>query len=490
MLDSALRTRRTAAPEPDTRPALARPRSRWVNPRIVAATARRVLTQLRGDHRTVAMLVVVPSVLLALIHEMLDDKRAFDRTGLQLLGIFPFTLMFLITSVAMLRERTSGTLERLLTTPMSKLDLLLGYGIAFAGAAAVQATATSFTAYVLLDLYTPGSPVMVILVAITGAVLGMAIGLLVSAFATSEFQAVQFMPAIVMPQILLGGLFQPREQMADWLEHISDGLPLTFVIEALEEVGKTSLLTSELVGYTCGVIGSAIVALALGAATLRRRAGEMPKAAVAALRAVPFVLLALSVTLTVAYFVDAGRYVRTDDARIDGDRIAVTATASGRLVGWSAAKGAHLRKDQPIGRIEQTGGFAAPQRVLRAPADGTVAQEKVVDGAYVTAGTELAVAYDLSEIYVTARVDETDIADVKPGGAVDIYVDGYPGLTFVGYVREVQGGTSDVFSSRPIDNISASFEKETQVIPVKISIIGGRDLTLVPGMNVEVRVHR
>jgi ABC-2 type transport system permease protein len=184
-----------------------------VSPQITAATARRVLAQLRGEGRTVALLLIVPSVLLVLTNQMFDSKLVFDRVALQLLGIFPFTMMFLITSVAMLRERTSGTLERLLTTPMSKLDLLLGYGIAFALAAAAQATVTCTTAYWLLGLDTPGSPWLVVGIAIASAVLGMALGLLSSAFATSEFQAVQFMPAMVMPQILLSGLFVPRAQM-------------------------------------------------------------------------------------------------------------------------------------------------------------------------------------------------------------------------------------------------------------------------------------
>ena len=144
---------------------------------------------------------------------MIDSRPTFDRLALSLLGVFPFTTMFLVTSVAMLRERTSGTLERLLTTPMAKLDLLLGYGVAFAVARPLaQAGVTCPVAYGLLGLYTPGSPAVVIGVAVLGAVMGMAVGLLASAFATSEFQAVQFMPAIVMPQILLGGLFVPRRR--------------------------------------------------------------------------------------------------------------------------------------------------------------------------------------------------------------------------------------------------------------------------------------
>jgi ABC transporter DrrB family efflux protein len=254
-------------------------RGRIVSGRIVAATAHRVLLQLRGDRRTVALLLVVPSLLLVLTHQMFDSQPEFDRVALSLLGIFPFTTMFLVTSVSMLRERTSGTLERLLTTPMAKLDLLLGYGIAFAVAATAQAAVTCGTAYGLLGLYTPGSPWIVVTTAILGAVLGMALGLLSSAFATTEFQAVQFMPAIVMPQILLGGLFVAREQMADWLQRISDVLPLTYSIDALHEVGRTSLLTDTLLRDLGVVAGTAFGALVLGAFTLRRRSGTLRSAA-------------------------------------------------------------------------------------------------------------------------------------------------------------------------------------------------------------------
>jgi ABC transporter DrrB family efflux protein len=466
------------------------PAMRLVTPRIVAATARRVLAQLHGDRRTVGMLIVVPSLLLVLIHEMLDSKRAFDTTGLYLLGIFPFTMMFLVTSVAMLRERTSGTLERLLTTPMSKLDLLLGYGLAFATAATAQALVTSAVAYLVLGLYTPGAAVAVIVIAIASAVLGMALGLLGSAFATSEFQAVQFMPAVVMPQVLLGGLFVPREQMATWLEKVSDALPLTYVLEALKEVSETGLMTAALLGNTAVVVGAAMVALALAASTLRRRAGELSRPAQLAVRAVPFVALALSVTLTVGYLIDAHRYVRTDNAQIDADRIPIVAPVDGTLSQWRATLGTELRRNEAIGRIQLGHGQVQAERVLRAPADGTVVLEKVVEGAYVTAGSELAVGYDLTEVYVTARVDETDIEGVQPGHQVDITVDGQPGVTFAGFVREIRGASAATFAANPRDNATGSFQKLTQVIPVKIAILDRQDRTLVPGMNVSVAIHR
>jgi ABC-2 type transport system permease protein len=236
------------------------------------ATAGRILRQLRHDHRTVALILVVPALLLTLLRYMFDAQPAtFDRIALVMLGIFPFTMMFLLTSVAMLRERTNGTLERLMTTPINKLDILLGYGIAFAVAAAVQAAVVSAVAYWLLGLDTVGSPWLVGLIVVGNGVLGMALGLFVSAFARTEFQAVQFMPAVVLPQLLLCGLFVPREQMVGWLQAVSDVLPMSYAIEALTEVGTHAEPTTWMWRDLVIVAAAAVIALMLGAATLRRR---------------------------------------------------------------------------------------------------------------------------------------------------------------------------------------------------------------------------
>ncbi len=243
-----------------------------MSPRITLTTAARVLLQLRHDPRTIGMMLGVPSVLLALLRFIFDAQpQVFDRIGLILLGVFPFTSMFLITSVAMLRERTSGTLERLLTTPLNKLDLLLGYGIAFAIAATVQSSVAAGIAYGVLGLDTIGSPALIGFIAVLDAILGMALGLFVSAFATSEFQAVQFMPLIVMPQTLLCGLIVPRESMAGWLQTASDVMPLTYAVEALSKLGESSAVTSALVVDIGVVSGAGLLALVLAAATLRRR---------------------------------------------------------------------------------------------------------------------------------------------------------------------------------------------------------------------------
>jgi ABC-2 type transport system permease protein len=176
-----------------------------------------------------------------------------------------------VTSIAMLRERTSGTLERLLTTPLSRLDLMLGYGAAFGVAAAVQAVVTVTVATTLYGLDVAGSLWLVVLIAVVDAVLGVALGLLASAYARSEFQAVQFMPVVVLPQFFLCGLLVPRDQMAGWLHGISDVLPLTWAVDGLQEVGRSATETGTMWRDVGIVAGAALLALALGAATLRRR---------------------------------------------------------------------------------------------------------------------------------------------------------------------------------------------------------------------------
>ncbi len=244
-----------------------------LSPRLTAATTARVLRQLSHDRRTIAMMVLLPSLLLGLLYLLWSDLPVspFDGVGLTMLGVFPFVVMFLVTSIAMLRERTSGTLERLLTTPLSRLDLLLGYGAAFGLAAAVQAVVTVTVATTLYGLDIAGSPWLVVLIAVADAVLGVALGLLASAFARSEFQAVQFMPVVVLPQFFLCGLLVPREQMAGWLQAVSDVLPLTYAVEALQEVGRSAAQTGTMWRDVGIVAGAAVLALALAAATLRRR---------------------------------------------------------------------------------------------------------------------------------------------------------------------------------------------------------------------------
>jgi ABC-2 type transport system permease protein len=243
-----------------------------LTPRSTGAVTTRVLTQLRRDHRTLAMLLVLPCALMALLWWMFDGLpgNGFSSLGPALLALIPFIIMFLVTSVTTLRERTSGTLERLLAMPMGKLDFLLGYAVAFGLVAAVQSALAVGVCVWLLDLTIAGAVWMLMVVAIVDAVLGTALGLFVSAFARTEFQAVQFMPALVIPQILLCGLFVPRDSLPRVLELISNVLPLSYAVDAMQTVASSTETAD--VWQDVGIIAAFVVAgLALGALTLRRQ---------------------------------------------------------------------------------------------------------------------------------------------------------------------------------------------------------------------------
>ncbi|HZE34705.1 MAG TPA: ABC transporter permease [Actinoallomurus sp.] len=238
---------------------------------ITLATMRRILAQLRHDRRTLGLLIGVPSLLMILLRYVLNQPGVFDRFGPILLGVFPFIVMFIVTSVGTLRERTSGTLERLMTTPLGRLDLLLGYALAFGVTALVQAGIVGAIALTWLGLNLQGPIWTLFLVTLLDAWLGMALGLFASAFARTEFQAVQFMPAFALPQLLLAGLFVPRGQMSTVLQWIADVMPLSYAVEAMQELTRHGDVTGTLVRDVIVVAGCALLALVLGAATLRRR---------------------------------------------------------------------------------------------------------------------------------------------------------------------------------------------------------------------------
>ena len=237
----------------------------------MAATAGRVLAQLRHDPRSIALMLIAPSLLVGLFAWLFSDQEGvFDQFGGAILALFPFIVMFLITSITTLRERRSGTLERLMTTPLGKADFILGYALAFGLMALVQAVVTVSFAVWVCGLEVDGPLWQLGLVAVVDALLGTALGLLASAFAQTEFQAVQFMPLLVFPQIILGGLFMPRDQMPDVLYAISDWLPLSYAIDTINAVAAGDE-GWDVFGPLLVVVAFAIGSLVLASLTLRRR---------------------------------------------------------------------------------------------------------------------------------------------------------------------------------------------------------------------------
>jgi ABC-2 type transport system permease protein len=243
-----------------------------VTGRVTGAIAARVLTQIRHDHRTLALMLVVPCALMTLLWWVyIDSEVLFARIGPQLLGIFGFIVMFLVTSITTLSERTSGTLERLFTLPTGKLDFLLGYALAFGAVALVQGLLVAGLSVGVLGLDVEGGIGPLVLVAVLSGILGTALGLFVSAFARTEFQAVQFMPAFVLPQLLVCGLLIPRDDLPTFLEWVSYVTPLSYAVDATSQVATYPDWTSDLTWDVLALLAFIGGALLLGSATLRRR---------------------------------------------------------------------------------------------------------------------------------------------------------------------------------------------------------------------------
>jgi ABC-2 type transport system permease protein len=239
--------------------------------RAGTATASRVLRQVRHDPRTIGLLLVVPCVLLGVLAWIFNQTAVFDHIGAPLLGVFPFVVMFLLTSVATLRERQSGTLERLLTLPLSKGDLLGGYALAFGLLAVLQALLTAGFSILVLRLDVAGPSWLLVVVAVVVALLGTTLGLFASAFARTEFQAVQFMPAFVLPQFLLCGLLVPREDLPTALRVLSDVLPLSYAVDAMRTITTSAEPGADVARDVLIVLAFVFAAIVLAAATLRRR---------------------------------------------------------------------------------------------------------------------------------------------------------------------------------------------------------------------------
>jgi ABC-2 type transport system permease protein len=243
-----------------------------MNPHKTTATAKRVLLQLHHDPRTIALIMVVPCVLIVLLRYMYNSRSTgFNAVAPMILGLIPLILMFIVTSVATLRERTSGTLERLLTLPLGKLDILFGYALAFMMLAFLQSIIVCILTLGFLRVMVAGGTVEIVLTSVLAGMLGTALGLFVSAFAKSEFQVVQFMPAFIFPQLLLCGFFVPRDHMARILQWVADILPLTYIIQAMQDVTAIHGWGVTLIRDLLITFGCTIVALCLGALTLRRQ---------------------------------------------------------------------------------------------------------------------------------------------------------------------------------------------------------------------------
>jgi len=250
---------------------LPRPRPEAPRPAHAAATVLRVLHQLRHDPLTVALVLVIPIVLLTLMRFVFPGEETFRRIGVPLVGIFPFMSLFMVTSVSFLRERLAATLERLMTLPIARLDLVAGYAGAFTLVAVIQTAMTIGFGFGVLDMHSARSVLLVAVVAVIAALAGAALGILSSTIARSEFQAVLWMALLVLPQVMLCGLLVPRDEMAALLEAVSAALPLTYAYDLLDRIATGAPLPFGRVALDVGALAlGTVVPLAAATFTLRR----------------------------------------------------------------------------------------------------------------------------------------------------------------------------------------------------------------------------
>ena len=201
-----------------------------------------------------------------------DDLDTLDLFGGTFIGLLIFFLVYVVTSVSFLRERSQGTLERLMASPLRRTEIVVGYMLGFTLVALVQAAEVLAFGLLALDLYNAGSVALIFGIEVLLAIGAVNLGIFLSTFARNEFQAVQFIPLVVVPQVLLSGLLVPVESEPEWLQWISNALPLTYAVNALRDVMlRGADLASSAIQLDLAVLGGfCVLIIVAAAATLRR----------------------------------------------------------------------------------------------------------------------------------------------------------------------------------------------------------------------------
>lgn len=240
--------------------------------KMVWATATRVLLQLKHDPRTIALVFFLPALIVFILRFVFDDaQHIYDAAAPLVLAIMAFGSMAVVTSIATLRERRIGTFERLMSLPIGRLDIIFGYALAFGILSLVQSGIAVWVMFGLFDVALAGSIGAVLAVSIAAGLTGMAFGLFLSEFANTEFQAVQIFPAFVIPQLLICGLFIPREQMADGLQWLARIMPVTYTVDGMRAAMTTTGVSADLLNNMLVLAVFGFGALILGALTMRRQ---------------------------------------------------------------------------------------------------------------------------------------------------------------------------------------------------------------------------
>ena len=232
--------------------------------------AQRVMTQLIRDRRTIALIVIVPLVIASLVGVSVPDKRMLDYTLPAILAVLVLFFGFLLTGISFLRERSQGTMERLMASPVSKADITAGYLLGFLPFALAQTLIIFFyTAYVF-DVNFYGDLWQIIVFQIIIGILAVCLGIFISTFARNEFQMVQFIPLIIVPQIFLCGLLWDVADMPNYLQWLANALPLTYGVEGIRNMMLQGQNLLDIWKDVVVLAAYAIVLMILASLTLRR----------------------------------------------------------------------------------------------------------------------------------------------------------------------------------------------------------------------------
>lgn len=190
------------------------------------------------------------------------------------------------------------------------------------------------------------------------------------------------------------------------------------------------------------------------------------------------------------FYNQATGFVSTDNAKVDGEQIKVSAPAAGEIKSFDVKNNEKLSKGDKVAEIATKGEDGQSQKMdIKMPQDGTIVKTDGMEGSMAQAGSPIAYAYNLDDSYITANVDEKDIADVEEGKDVNITLDGED-AELKGKVEEVGKETASSFSMMPSTNSDGNYTKVSQVVPVKISLDSKPSNNVVPGMNAEVKIHK
>jgi len=232
--------------------------------------AGRVMRQLIRDRRTIALIVMVPLVIVSIVGVSVPDKSILDYIAPAVLAMLILFFGFLLTGISVLRERTQGTLERLMASPVSRLDIVAGYLFGFLPFALVQTLIIFFYMVYVLNVNFQGELWQIIVFQVLVGIGAVCLGTFFSIFAKNEFQMVQFIPLIILPQIFLCGVLWPVSQMPNYLQWIAKFLPLYYGAEGMRALMLQGQNLLD-IGKDVGVLAAyAVGLLILAAITLRR----------------------------------------------------------------------------------------------------------------------------------------------------------------------------------------------------------------------------